>query len=73
MNNTHVRVGPDTVWPGLSSLTDLEWDLRYGKEEDIIANRMLLASIVSAYSVLIKLPIRRRNEVCRAIKVAHKP
>ena len=66
---TYTRVGEDMTWPSYDQ-GELEWQLRYGTEQQVIAARMRLASIVSAYRELIGKTQKRRNEICRAIREA---
>jgi hypothetical protein len=41
------------TWPSYDQ-SELEWQLRYGSEQYLIAARLKLASIVSAYNTRIK-------------------
>jgi len=66
---TYTKVGDDMTWPSYDQ-GELEWQLRYGTEQQVMAARMRLASIVSAYRELLGLTQRRRNEICRAIREA---
>ncbi len=66
---TFTKVGDDMTWPSYDQ-GELEWQLRYGTEQQIIAARMRLASIVRAYREMLWLTQKRRNEICRAIREA---
>lgn len=46
----------------------IEWVLRYGSEQEIIDNKLYLASIVYAYNNLINMTNDRRNKVCNKLK-----
>lgn len=65
---TYTKVG-DMTWPSYEQ-GDLEWQLRYGSEQQVVAARMRLASIVGAYDALLSMPANRRNDICRAIREA---
>jgi len=65
-DSRYVLVGDDMTWPS-GDLGDLEWELRYGSEECIINQRMVLASVVHAYERLMTLSQQRRNAICGAI------
>jgi hypothetical protein len=65
----HTRVGDDMTWPSYDQ-GNLEWRLRYGSEDQVLASRMVLASIVAAYRELLNLPPKRRNAICKAIRKA---
>jgi hypothetical protein len=68
-DSRYTRIEPDMVWPGLQ-LGDLEWVLRYGEESDVMKDRHLIASVVSAYQALIRSSQKRRNEICKALCAA---
>jgi hypothetical protein len=53
--------------------TSLEWRLRYANPEQLIKDRYLAASIVSAYRELIRLPRTQRDAVIRDLRAAMKP
>lgn len=65
---THTKIN-DMTWPSYDQ-DDLEWQLRYGREQDVIESRLRLASIVAAYKALIELTQSRRNMICKALRNA---
>jgi hypothetical protein len=48
----------------------LNWLLRYGSDEEVLRERLTIASILSSYQALIDAPPKRRGEVARAIRSA---
>jgi hypothetical protein len=50
--------------------TSLEWRLRYANPEQLVKDRFLAASIVSAYREMIRLPRWRRDEVVGQLRKA---
>ena len=52
--------------------TSLEWRLRYASPEQLVKDRFLAASIVSAYREIIRLPRWRRDEVVGQLRKAIK-
>lgn len=70
----YVRIG-EMVWPTPMDEPDnsLEWRLRYGLPEQLVKDRMLAASIVSAYRELITCPRAKRDQVIRALRRAVQP
>jgi len=62
------------TWPTPMDHPDggLEWRLRYAGSEQLIKDRYLAASVVSAYRELITCPAKRRNEVIRELRKAMK-
>lgn len=65
----HTKIGDDVTWPSFDQ-GDCEWRLRHANDEEVLKDRFVLASIVAAYRELIKLPQKRRNEICKALKEA---
>jgi hypothetical protein len=63
----YTKVEPDMVWPSLNQ-GDMEWELRYGTEFEVVKHRLVTASIVAAYQSLIRMTIKDRNKVCTALK-----
>jgi len=63
------------TWPTPMDETDtsLEWRLRYASPEQLVKDRFLAASIVSAYREMIRLPRWRRDEVIGQLRKAMKP
>lgn len=61
-----LKLDKETVVPMVND--DIEWTLRYGSEEDIIKQRLYLASIVSYYEYLLGTTNQRRNYVANQIK-----
>ena len=68
------RLGDGTIyrhfdgmcWPAAGDgLGILEWTMRYGNSEQ---QRMVAASVISAYSRLIELPDKRRNAIVRELR-----
>jgi hypothetical protein len=53
--------------------TSLEWRLRYANHEQLVKDRFLAASVVSAYRELIRLPRTQRDAVIRDLRAAMKP
>lgn len=43
-----------TTWPDPVDASEIDWTLRYGKPEDIIKDRLYIASIVSSYTFLVR-------------------
>lgn len=66
---TYTKVGDEMTWPSYDQ-GELEWQLRYGTEQQVIAARMRLASIVGAYRELLGMTQKRRNAICRAVREA---
>ena len=66
---TYTLVGDDMTWPSYDQ-GELEWQLRYGTEQHVLAARMRLASIVSAYRELIGKTQKQRNAICLALREA---
>lgn len=54
------------VWPVPN--TNIEHILRYGNPEEILCNRVSVASIVSAYTSLVKKNQKDRNYICKKIQ-----
>lgn len=79
MNLTKVIAGGKFVvmdggatWPTPMDDPDnsLEWRLRYALPEQLVKDRYLAASIVSAYRELITMPEKRRRIVVRELRRA---
>lgn len=71
-----VDTGGGSGYPAVVDSADdhdsLEWVLRYGSPERVIAARFDAAGIVCAYQALIDAPRVRREQVVRAIRAAMK-
>ena len=71
-----VEVGDDDAYPRLHPQTSeqdhLEWVLRYGADEQVIAARLQAASIVAAYEALLAATNARRNQVAAALRRTRK-
>ncbi len=65
---TYTKVGKDMTWPSYDQ-GDLEWQLRYGSEKQVIEARFRLASIVAAYQELIRKPQKQRNAILQSATV----
>lgn len=50
----------------------LEWRLRHGTKEQLVKDRYLAASIVSAYRQMIVLPAKQRDAVIRDLRAGIK-
>ena len=60
------------TWPTPMDHPDssLEWRLRYAPDNQLPNDRLLAASVVSAYRQLIMLPQKERNAVIRELRIA---
>lgn len=65
-NNKFLMLDNETVVPLLND--NIEWILRYGSNEDIIKNKLYIASIISSYKYLIETTNQRRNYIVNGIK-----
>lgn len=61
----YVRIGTMT-WPAVDS--DLAWRLRYAQDSISNKDKFYLASLVDAYSELIRCKREKREMVCKAIR-----
>lgn len=48
----------------------LEWRLRYANPEQLVKDRYLAASVVSAYRELLTCPVKQRNKVIAILRRA---
>jgi hypothetical protein len=73
-NGKYVAMTEGGTWPTPMDEVDtsLEWRLRYANPEQLVKDRFLAASIVSAYRELIRLPRWRRDEVVGQLRTAIK-
>jgi hypothetical protein len=68
----YLMLDDETVFPVILPDNEVEHTLRYGTEENIYAQRLYAASVISAYNNLINATNERRNKVCNEIKKAIK-
>jgi hypothetical protein len=73
-NGKYVAMTGGGTWPTPMDEADgsLEWRLRYALPEQLVKDRFLAASIVSAYRELIVLPRVYREKVIRELRAAIK-
>ncbi len=76
VNGKYVARDAGGTWPtpmdGTGDEDSIEWVLRYGSTEQMLKARYLVASIVSAYRELIRLPRNQRDAVIRDLRAAIK-
>ena len=60
------------AWPNPIACDELDRVLRYGSAREIMENRLILASIVSAYNTIVMAGQRTRNSHAEKIKGAIK-
>lgn len=61
----HIRIGTMT-WPTVDN--DLAWRLRYAQDSISNKDKFYLASLMDAYSELIRCKREKREMVCRTIR-----
>ncbi len=68
----HVRLDDGTCWyiDGGMYAENMNWLLRYGREEDVLRHRLTIASMLSTLDALVWATQKRRNEVCAALRAA---
>ena len=66
MSNRYLHFN-EMCWPSKEQ-GDLEWVLRYGSEEEVIKQRMVIASVVAAYTEIINKPSKQRSKIASTIK-----
>jgi hypothetical protein len=64
---SYLKLTDGSIWPK-QHVPDLEWTLRYGRPEDVVAVRMVAASVVSAYEEIVRAKTARRNQVVRELR-----
>lgn len=76
VGDTWARFDDNTTWSLPPDYDDegptLEWTQRYGSDEAILKQRLVVASVLACYEALILLPSRARNERVKAIREAMK-
>ncbi len=69
MNNSFVPVGEDMVWPSIKEcITDIAWKLRWSPNSLTFQDKVVAASVISAYRDLVSTTQKKRNLVCREIQ-----
>ena len=57
------------TWPRPGEgLAELEWRLRYAQDAVTETDKLVCASIVAAYTELVKATQKRRNGICQQLK-----
>jgi hypothetical protein len=62
------------AWPAPGErLSEIAWNLRYGSDEVVLADRLSTASVLNAYEALFALPNKMRNSRIREILKLARP
>ena len=68
--NSYTELSDGTLWPNPEKAEELSRILRRGDKDEILSERLYIASMIDAYNCLIQKTQKRRNEICQALKEA---
>ncbi|MCP4760773.1 MAG: hypothetical protein GY870_03260 [archaeon] len=64
----YIKIADGTTWPNPRDDNEIEWKLRHSKQPLTDNERMVVSSIMHAYSQLIHIDNKTRNKKCNMIK-----